>query len=305
MQQYDLTALRSFVTVTDSGGFSRAAEQLGTSAAAISRRIAGLEQSLGIQLFHRTTRRIDLTEAGRQFYADVTNVFHLLEEAEERVRAGKEHASGLMRVAAPLSFGIQRLAPLLPQFLQRHPALKIQLLLEDRYTDLVAEGIDVALRIGALADSSLVAKRIAPVERFFCAAPSYLDAHGTPEQPGELSQHHCLEYSQRGSREDWSGALGLPGDAFEQRCSLVANNAEVLKECAIQGMGIALLPDFVVRPALADGTLRQVLPDCTPPPLGLYAVRPSSRLIPARVRLFIDYVSEALRSESDDAASRA
>lgn len=295
MQQYDLLALQSFVAVVEAGGFSKAAEQQGASTAAVSRRISGLEQVLGVQLFRRTTRRIDLTEAGQQFYRDVVNVIALLGEAEERVRAGKENVSGLMRVAAPMSFGIQRLAGLLPEFMRRHPDLKIQLLLEDRYTDLLAEGIDVAVRIGTLADSSLVAKRISAVPRLFCAAPAYLQAHGVPETPDDLARHCCLQYSQRGPREDWASILGAQAETLEIQGSLTANNAEVLKECAIQGMGVVLLPAFVVDDAIADGRLRQVLPDCSPAPFGLYAVRPSSRLVPARVRLFIEYLGAALR----------
>lgn len=293
MQQYDFLALQSFVAVVESGSFSKAAEQLGASTAAISRRVSGLEQQLGLQLLRRTTRRIDLTEAGQQFYGDVVNVFLLLAEAEERVRAGTERVSGLMRVAAPMSFGIQKLAPVLPPFMQRHPDLKVQLLLEDRYTDLVAEGIDVAVRIGTLADSTLVARRLGSVDRIFCAAPAYLDARGVPQKPADLADHDCLQYAQRGPREDWSAILGAP-DTLEIRGNLTANNGEVLKECAIQGMGVALLPAFVVADALADGRLRQLLPDYSPAPFGLYAVRQSSRLIPARVRLFIEYLSEAL-----------
>ena len=292
MQQYDFLALQSFVAVVESGSFSKAAEQLGASTAAISRRVSGLEQQLGLQLLRRTTRRIDLTEAGQQFYGDVVNVFLLLGEAEERVRAGTERVSGLMRVAAPMSFGIQKLAPVLPPFMQRHPDLKVQLLLEDRYTDLVAEGIDVAVRIGTLADSTLVARRLGSVDRIFCAAPAYLDARGVPDKPADLADHDCLQYAQRGPREDWSAILGAP-DTLEIRGNLTANNGEVLKECAIQGMGVALLPSFVVEDALADGRLRQLLPDYSPAPFGLYAVRQSSRLIPARVRLFIEYLSEA------------
>jgi DNA-binding transcriptional LysR family regulator len=294
MQQYDLLALQSFVAVVEAGGFSKAAEQQGASTAAVSRRISGLEQVLGVQLFRRTTRRIDLTEAGQQFYRDVVDVFSLLGEAEERIRAGKENVSGLMRVAAPMSFGIQRLAGLLPEFMRRHPELKIQLLLEDRYTDLVAEGIDVAVRIGTLADSSLVAKRISAIPRLFCAAPAYLVAKGVPEIPDDLAGHFCLQYSQRGPREDWASILGAPAEALAIHGNLTANNAEVLKECAIQGMGIVLLPAFVVDDAIADGRLREVLPTYRPAPFGLYAVRPSSRLVPARVRLFIEYLGEAL-----------
>lgn len=294
MQKYDFLALQSFVAVVEAGGFGRAAEQLGASTAAVSRRVSGLEQALGLQLLRRTTRRIELTEAGQQFYADVVNVFLLLGEAEERVRVGKERATGLMRVAAPMSFGIARLAPLLPTFMQRHPELKVQLLLEDRYTDLVAEGIDVALRIGTLADSSLVARKITTIPRLLCAAPAYLEARGEPRTLEDLAHHCCLQYAQRGPREDWAAALGVAPETLEIRGSLTANNAEVLRECAIQGMGIALLPAFVVEDALADGRLRRILADFDTAPLGLFAVRPAGRLIPARVRLFIDHVVEAL-----------
>lgn len=294
MQQYDFLALQSFVAVVEAGGFGKAAEQLGASTAAISRRVSGLEQALGLQLLRRTTRRIDLTEAGQRFYADVVNVFLLLGEAEERVRVGQERATGLMRVAAPMSFGIARVAPLLPAFMRRHPELKVQLLLEDRYTDLVAEGIDVALRIGTLADSSLVARKITTITRLLCAAPAYLEARGEPRTLEELARHCCLQYAQRGPREDWAAALGVAPEALEIQGSLTANNAEALRECAIQGMGIALLPAFVVEDVIADGRLRRILADVDTVPLGLFAVRPAGRLIPARVRLFIDHVVEAL-----------
>lgn len=298
MQQYDLLALQSFIAVVEAGGFSKAAEQQGASTAAISRRISGLEQALGIQLFRRTTRRIDLTEAGQQFYRDVVEVFSLLTEAEERIRVGKENVSGLMRVAAPMSFGIQRLASLLPEFMRRHPDLRIQLLLEDRHTDLIAEGIDVAVRIGTLADSSLIARQISVVPRLFCAAPAYLEKRGVPATPDDLRHHSCLQYAQRGPREDWASILGLRPENLDIRGNLTANNAEVLKECAIQGLGIILLPDFVVADALADNRLHQILPDFSPEPFGLYAVRPSSRVIPARVRLFIEYLTEVFRYRS-------
>lgn len=297
MQQYDLLALKSFVAVVDAGSFSKAATQLDASTAAVSRRISGLEESLGIQLFRRTTRRIDLTEAGHQFYNDVVNIFLLLGEAEERITQGRERVSGLMKVAAPMSFGIQELSPLIPRFLKRHSDLRIQLLLEDRHTDLIGEGIDVAVRIGKLSDSTLIARHISSVPRVFCAAPAYLAAHGEPQTPADLAHHHCLQYSQRGSREDWNSLFGIPNEAFEINGSLTANNADVLKEAAVQGLGIALLPLFVVRDAIADGRLRSVLKDYSPPAFGLYAVRPSSRLIPARVRHFIDFLAEAFGSD--------
>lgn len=298
MEQYDLITLRSFVAVVESGSFVRAAEQLDASTAAISRRIAALEQALGSQLINRTTRRIDITEAGRRFYEDVVNVMQLLGEAEERVRIGREAATGLMRVATSVSFGIEQVAPVLPEFMQRHPELKVQLLLEDRYTDLHAEAIDLAIRIGsALPDSSLVATRIGSIARIFCAAPGYLDKHGEPSTPAQLKQHHCLHYSLLSVRDEWGFLFEDAAEAAEIKSSFSANNAEAMKACAIGGMGIALLPRFVVEDALGDGRLRQIMATHSPPLSGLYAVRPSRRYVPARVRLFIDFLRESFGEE--------
>lgn len=294
MEQYDLITLRSFLAVVECGSFVRAAEQLDASTAAISRRIAALEQALGSQLINRTTRRLDITEAGRRFYEDVLNIIELLGEAEERVRVGREAATGLIRVAAPLSFGIERMAPVLSAFMRQHPDLKVQLLLEDRYTDLHSEAIDVAVRIGgSLQDSSLIATRIGSISRIFCAAPDYLTRHGEPTTPEELKRHCCLHYSLVSLRDEWGFLFKDAGETVDLKTSLAANNAEVLKQCAIDGMGITLLPRFVLEEALSDGRLRQVMASCTPTPRGLYAVRPSRRFVPARVRLFIDFLRES------------
>ena len=294
MEQYDLITLRSFVAVVESGSFVRAAEQMDASTAAISRRIAALEQALGSQLINRTTRRLDITEAGRRFYEDVLNIIQLLGEAEERVRVGREAATGLLRVAAPLSFGIGRIAPVLPAFMRRHPDLKVQLLLEDRYTDLHSEAIDVAVRIGgSLRDSSLIATRIGSISRIFCAAPDYLARNGEPTTPEEVKQHCCLHYSLLSLRDEWGFLFKDPGETVDIRSSLSANNAEVLKKCAIEGMGITLLPRFVVEDALSEGCLQQVMDAYAPNPSGLYAVRPSRRFVSARVRLFIDFLRES------------
>jgi len=294
MEQYDLITLRSFVAVVESGSFVRAAEQLDASTAAISRRVAALERALGSQLINRTTRRIDITEAGQRFYDDVLNIIQLLGEAEERVRVGREAATGLMRVAAPLSFGIERIAPVLPAFMRQHPDLKVQLLLEDRYTDLHSEAIDVAVRIGgSLRDSSLIATRIGSISRIFCAAPDYLASNGEPTTPEEVKQHCCLHYSLMSLRDEWGFLFKDPGETVDIKSSLSANNAEVLKRCAIESMGITLLPRFAVEDALSDGRLRQVMNAYTPTPSGLYAVRPSRRFVPARVRLFIDFLRES------------
>ncbi len=290
MQQYDLTDLRSYVAVVECESFGRAAEQLDVSTAAISRRISALEHALGTQLITRTTRRIDITDAGRRFYEDAQAVFQLLDEAQERAREGVESAVGTLRVATALSFGIQKVAPLLPGFMRRHPGLKVQLLLEDRTTDLQAEAIDVAIRIGTLRDSSLVATPIGSVERLFAASPAYLRERGVPRTPAELEGHACLHYSLLSMREEWGV---LVGEGVQLDTPFSANNAEALTEAAVQGLGIVQLPEFALEAALADGRLVRVLQGYEPPPFGLYAVRLSRQFTPARQRLFIDFLRQS------------
>jgi len=299
MQQYDLVALKAFITVVEAGSFSRAADQLEASAAAVSRRISSLEHALGVKLLSRTTRQVDLTEAGRQFYSDVINIFETLEEAEEKVQSGRETIKGNLRIAAPLSFGIGRIAPILPIFMKRNPELKVHLKLDDRFTDLVAEGIDVAIRIGSLKDSTLVATRLASIPRVFCASPEYLALHGEPGKPDELSRHDCLHYSLLSTRENWSFSMGDETCDIEINGPLSSNNGDALKEAAIQGLGIVMAPTFIVEDALANGRLKAILHDYCPRPFGLYAVRPSRHFTPARVRALIEY----LRAQFDDGSS--
>jgi len=292
MQQYDLTELKTFIAVVETGGFNRAADQLDASAAAVSRRVSGLESALGVKLLNRTTRQIDLTEAGRQFYADVVSIIESLEEAEEKIQTGRETVKGNLRIAAPLSFGIGRIAPVLPEFMKRHPELKVNLQLEDRFTDLVAEGFDVAIRIGSLKDSTLVATRLARIPRVFCASPDYLARHGEPQKPEDLSRHNCLNYSLLSTRDNWSFSTDEGTRDIEIHGSLSTNNGDVLKEATMQGLGIMMIPTFFVEQELNDGSLKAVLSDYCPEPFGLYAVRPSRHFTPARVRALIDYLRE-------------
>lgn len=294
MQQYDLQTLRSFITVVDAGSLVKAAEQLATSTASISRHLSALESSLGSQLLTRTTRRLALTDAGRQFYEDVQNVFQLLDEAEERVRCGREKISGVLRVAAPLSFGVQRIAPILPVFMRRYPDLKVQLLFEDRLTDLQTEGIDIAIRIGNLKDSSLIATRLGSIERVFCASPAYLAAHGEPQSPADFRHHNCLHYSLTTINEEWGIAFADSAEMIDIGGSLSANNAEALREAAIQGIGIVMLPMFVVQRGLQNGQLQRVLPQVALPSYHLSAVKLSRKFTPAKTRLFIDFLRDNL-----------
>ncbi len=295
MQQYDLVALRAFCTVIETNSFKGAANALGASTAAISRRVSALECALGVKLLHRTTRKLIPTEAGKQYYLDVQNIFCSLEEAEERVRDGHETIKGILRVAAPSSFGVHCIGPFIPAFMKRYPDLKARLHLEDKPTDLVSENIDVAIRIGFLKDSSLVATRIGIAPRVYCASPEYLEHHSEPSKIEDLSAHSCLHYSLISKEEEWH----FGDNKIEIDGPLSANNGEVLKEAAIQGMGIAMLPTFIVQDALDDGRLKAVLTSHPIEPFGIYALKLSRHFTPARVRLFIDYLKELYNGKSN------
>lgn len=292
MKEYDLISLRSFVAVVESGSFYNAAVQLDASSAAISRRVSALEAALGVKLINRTTRQLDLTPSGQQFYQDVLAVLSALEQAEERLNCAQETYSGIIRLGAPLSFGTQKLAPLLPAFLKKYPQITVTLQLEDRVSDLLNEGIDLSLRIGNLQDSSLVSLPIAMMPRLYCASPDYVKAHGKPESPAELKHHSCLHYSLLSTRDEWEFASG--GQELDVQVPLAANNGDVLREAAIQGMGIAMLPWYIVEEALHAGALVPVLERYAPPPLPLSIVRPSRQFTPVRVTVLMQYLREAL-----------
>ncbi|MEX3021722.1 LysR family transcriptional regulator [Kluyvera sp. STS39-E] len=292
MKEYDLISLRSFVAVVESGSFYNAAVQLDASSAAISRRVSALEAALSVKLINRTTRQLDLTPSGQQFYQDVLGILSALEQAEERLNCAQETYSGIIRLGAPLSFGTQKLAPLLPAFLKKYPQITVTLQLEDRVSDLLNEGIDLSLRIGELQDSSLVSLPIAMMPRLYCASPDYLKTHGKPESPAELKHHHCLHYSLLSTRDEWAFAYG--DQELDVRVPLAANNGDVLREAAIQGLGIAMLPGYIVEEALQDGTLVPVLERYAPPPLPLSIVRPSRQFTPVRVTVLMQYLREAL-----------
>lgn len=295
MKEYDLTALRSFVAVVDSGSFYNAAIQLEASSAAISRRISALEASLGVKLLNRTTRQLDVTPAGQQFYQDVTGILNALEQAEERLSCTQETYSGTVRLGAPLSFGMKKLAPLLPQFMRQYPRVTLQLQMDDRIADMVTEGLDLALRIGHLADSTLVSRQIALLPRVFCAAPDYLARQGTPHSPAQLRHHALLRYSLLSARDEWS--LPESRHPAEFYTPLAVNNGDVLACAAIAGMGIAMLPEFMVEEALQTGRLVRLLEEHAPAPLPLSLVRPSRQFTPLRVTALMQFLHASLGEE--------
>ena len=290
MKEYSLSDLSTFVAVIESGSFNKAAERLNTSAASVSRRVAGLEKAVGAVLLNRTTRVIRLTEGGSQFYQDIKTILDALEESEERLHDEGAALKGSLRVAAPMSFGLKSIAPLLPKFLKTYPDLKIDLQLDDKRTDLYEEGIDIALRIGKLTDSALVATRLCDIEFGYFASREYLERNGEPKKIKDLSHHQCLTYSLTDPLQGW----GIGGSSVNLSGNLSANNGEVLCEAAIQGLGIIALPRFIVAEAVADKKLRPILTDKTPNPVGLYAIRLSRQFTPAKIKLFIEYLKTEL-----------
>ena len=293
MKQYTLNDLKTFTAVIESGSFNKAADRLDTSAASVSRRVASLENALGIRLLSRTTRTLHPTDAGQRFFDDICSVLGALQESEDRLRDEKTSLTGSLRVAAPMSFGIESIAPLISQFLKLHPQLHIDLQLEDKQTDLYAEGIDLAIRIGKLEDSSLVATKLCEIDFGYFASPEYLEKWSEPKTPQDLSNHNCLTYSLTNHARGW----GLEKHSINLKGTFSANNGEALCEAAVQGLGIVALPRFIVKSALTERKLVSIMEDFVTVPAGLYAIRVSRQFTPAKVRLLIEFLKSKLGSE--------
>lgn len=301
-----LAEMEVFVRVVDEGGFSAAARALNMSKSAVSKRVASLEDRLGARLINRTTRRLALTDAGTTFYARAARILAEAEEAEAAVSSLQAAPRGVLRVNAPVSFGLNHLGGLLPGFLARYPDLSVDLVLNDRFVDLVDEGFDLAIRITSLEDSSLIARRLCGLHRILVASPDYLDRHGVPDHPDDLRDHACLLYTYLRRSGEWTLHTGDGRAARVQvnAAALSANNGDVLGEAAIQGLGITMMPTFIIGEALASGRLVRVLPDWEDLSGGIYAVWPSGRFIPAKVRAFVDLLVDAFRDPPWEAQCR-
>ncbi|MCZ8313118.1 MAG: LysR family transcriptional regulator [Magnetospirillum sp.] len=296
-------SLKAFVAVVNTGSFAAAAAKLGLSRAMTTKHIQTLEETLGARLLNRTTRRLALTEAGRAFHARSERILADLEEAEAAVGDATAIPKGLLRVAAPMSFGVLHLGTAIADFMCACPEMAVELLLNDRTVDLIEEGVDVAVRIGRLADSSLIAKRIAPARIALCAAPEYLVRHGTPATPEDLVKHACLEYTLAARGQEWA-FVDAEGRSKTVRVAgpLKANNGEVLMAAALAGRGIAYLPTFMTGAHLAAGRLVRVLaPAWQPEDIAIFAVYPPTRHLSAKVRRFVDFLGDRFAAPAWDA----
>jgi DNA-binding transcriptional LysR family regulator len=285
-----LTSMRAFTRVVTHGSFSEAARELRLSRSAVSKYVIDLEEELGVQLLNRTTRKASPTENGLLYHERCLAILAEIDEADAAVSSLHSEPRGLLRVNAPMSFGTLHLGPVIAEFMARHPKLQIQLILSDEQIDMVQEGFDVTLRIADLAASSLIARKIVVLDRALCASASYLASRGTPKHPDDLRQHDCLTYGYLATGTQWK-LTGKDGDHWiNVPWSLCSNNAEVLRDAAIQGRGIALLPTFIADADLEQGRLQRLLKGYQAPELTLCALYPPTRHLSVKVRLFIDFL---------------
>lgn len=289
----DLAGLLAFVRVAELGSFVRASESLGLSKAAVSKQVSALERRLGARLLHRTTRRLSLTEAGQAYLRHAQTALAEAQAAEDAVADSQTVAQGRLRVTVPMSFGLLHIAPLVGGFLQAHPRIDLDLQFDDHPRDLVAQGLDLAIRFGGrLGDSSLVARRLGRVSVGLYASPAYLDRHGRPEHPDQLTGHSCLHYSLTADGRSWQMSRAGQTVRVALAARLEANSSLALRAAVLGGAGIARLPGFVVGEEVRRGALEAVLPDWRFPELNMYAVMPGRRYVPAKVHAFLDYLAQ-------------
>lgn len=291
----DFEGLAMFAKVAEEGSFAAAARAMGVSVATVSRGVARLEDRLGARLFNRTSRQLSLTEFGRTICGKASEIYRQAEEAESAAREMSVQPRGLVRLAVPMSFGLRWVAPLLPGFIRAYPEVSIDLHLSDASVDLVADGFDAALRIAALPDSSLVARRLCAVTQYVVASPDYLAREGRPTHPRELADRPCLSYAYRARSEVWR----FTNDRGEEEPvmptgPLRVTNSDALLPTLLDGLAIAELPEFIAGEYLADGRLEAILPEWSLTKGGLYFVTPSARARPAKVAALSDYFAEHL-----------
>ena len=285
--------LQAFVAVVEAGSFTAAAERLDAAKSAISRRVSALEERLGAQLIRRTTRRLNLTETGRSFYERSARILADLDEAESAVAQEHGELRGTLRVALPLSFGIRHMCAPIADFSRRHPRVEFDLDLNDRRIDLLEEGVDLAVRIGRLADSSLIARRLFEARTVVCASQAYLEEHGTPQTPDELRDHQCLVYGNLPEPGKWICA-DPDGNRIrvDVNVTMTATSGDFLSAAAAEGLGITMQPTFIAGEAIRRGKVVPILTRYQWPVTPAYAVYPPTRHLSYRVREFIDFLVE-------------
>jgi DNA-binding transcriptional LysR family regulator len=297
-----LEAMSVFVRVVERGSFSAVARELGTTQPTISKQISALEQRLGGRLIARSTRQLSLADEGQRYYQQCRDILAAIDNAEHSFQTGREAVAGPLRVASSVSFGRLQLAPRLRGFLQVHPQVSVDLRLSDQNVDLLSEGVDVAIRIGELKDSNLIARQIGLTRRLTVASPAYLAQHPGPQTPEELAQHNCLLFTLLKQFDTWSFDDGRY--SVQVRGNVHSNNSEAIREMVLSGLGISLSPSWLYREDIDAGRVVQIMPKHTPSSLPIYAVFPANRRQSARVRTFVDFLAEAFAQDPDLTSNR-
>ncbi len=284
-------SMETFIRVVEVGSISGAADRMGVAKSAVSRRLKDLEGHLGVELFHRTTRKMNLTDTGRTFYQQSVRILEDVLEAELATSQAHGELQGSLKIALPLSFGVMHMGPAINDFLQEHPQIEFDLDFNDREVDLIQEGFDLAIRIASLPDSSLIARRLAPIQHVLCASPGYLEKHGTPESPEDLHNHQCLAYSLLHDYKTW---IFTDKNNQESKTTIIphikASVGEFLRDAAVNGQGIVFLPTFIVYKEIENGTLLPLLNEYIPWQIDAYAIYPQTRHLSQRVRAFVDFL---------------
>lgn len=286
--------LLAFIAVADTNSFTAAAKALDRDASVLSRRVSHLEHRLGVSLLSRTTRRIALTEVGHAYYLRIRSLLDELDNAGVEASNLGASPQGLLRISLPLTFGKQYIAPLLKGFITKYPRIKVDARFNDRFVDIVAEGFDVAIRVGTLGDSSLIAKKIASFKFILVASPDFIARHGKPNTPDDISQYPCLEFT---NWTEWQLIKGKQKRTIRPEGPLIMDNSEAILISALDGAGIAIMADWLAGPVIREGRLVQILPEWQGSiEGGIYSVMPPGKLIPAKTRLFVDEITESIRN---------
>jgi len=289
----DLPALRAFASIVAAGSMSAAARELDLPLSVVSKRLAQLEKNVGLRLLQRTTRRQALTPDGVRFHAQVLRILEEVAQAESLLAHSRRQVDGLLRLTAPTEFGRQHIVPIMADFQRQHPGLLVQLELSDAVANLLESGHELAIRFGSVAEPNLVVRRLAPNFRVLCAAPSYLERHGTPTEPGQLSAHRCIVIGDA-RRAEWRFEGERGAAAVRVAASFLTNDGQAAHALALQGAGLVVKSIWDVGDDLLAGRLRRLLPRHRMPAAPLQAVLPSGRNLPLRVRLFLDYLQARL-----------
>jgi len=289
-----LLSMSVFRRVAETGNFSEVAREMGISQPTVSKHVAALEKHLGIKLLNRSTRQLNLTDVGKQYYSRCLHILDEVLETESTLRNQQTQPTGTLRINTPVTYGELEIVPHLWEFLAKYPELNIELIMDDHYVDLVKDGVDMAIRVGPMTDSSLIAAKIGNSPRVTVASPGYLTVNGEPKTVSDLKEHNCIVYMLLTTLNEWhfTGSNGSETICVNGRFSV--NNPRTIRQAVLAGQGIAVTPIWLMEDYIKNGQVKEILDKYTPTPLEIHAVYPERRFVPAKVRLFIDYIRTKL-----------